>query len=251
MRWLLLLVACVGCRQLLGLDPGTVAEDAPPMSIDTASEIDARTGHDEDLDGVPDTTDNCPTIPNPGQERATIGETVGLDCDPRLDLTGDQIAAFYSFSEDMRPAGLSGGNMFSNDQAMLSGGDISMQMELTPSRVSAILSRADFLSPSSFLELNLSAGSYSCRIGSCSGSGTRCLRASGDNAFDEVDVFLTPPLRFELEQLGGVVRCRVFSALAEVTTAAPIVIPRSGRPRLRVNGSNVTVDSFIIYSITP
>ena len=44
------LLVVPGCNQLLGLDPAQLGE-----------------GQDSDQDAVPDTRDNCPSIPNPDQ----------------------------------------------------------------------------------------------------------------------------------------------------------------------------------------
>jgi parallel beta-helix repeat protein len=48
----------------------------------------AAVGPDKDGDGVPDTTDNCPTVANPGQEDAD-GDGQGNVCDDCTDTDGD------------------------------------------------------------------------------------------------------------------------------------------------------------------
>lgn len=74
---------------------------------------------DEDGDGIPDLCDNCPTVPNPGQEDE-LEQEAGLDpdgvgdlCDPRPEGEGDSILFFEGFSAPLdnsweAPAGETG-----------------------------------------------------------------------------------------------------------------------------------------------
>lgn len=81
---------------------------------------------DLDCDGVPDGSDNCPTVANPGQENEdgdrfgdvcdpcppfvdadpvidTDGDGVSDQCDPRLTTPGDKIVAFEGFAHGVPP----------------------------------------------------------------------------------------------------------------------------------------------------
>lgn len=104
---------CVGGGSGMQLDAGLDARvDAPSGAKDT------------DGDGVPDSVDNCPTVPNPGQENEDgdafgdvcdpcppdvnnadgDGDGVGDKCDPRPAMAGDRIALFEGFHHGL-PAG--------------------------------------------------------------------------------------------------------------------------------------------------
>jgi hypothetical protein len=115
--WLLLLSAIgAACR----FDPHQGGNDASP--IDAVVLPDAPL--DSDGDGIPDSIDNCPSIPNPDQhdkdgdgrgdvcdpcphianpnEVDTDGDGIGDECDPRPDTPGDTLVAFdgyYSASD--------------------------------------------------------------------------------------------------------------------------------------------------------
>jgi hypothetical protein len=110
-RWLLCVVAA-GCK----FAPSNQrTADAPPITPDTGS----ASIVDTDGDGIPDSIDNCPTIPNPDQHDKdgdgrgdvcdscpsvatptdvdTDGDGVGDPCDPRPSTPGDKIALFDGF----------------------------------------------------------------------------------------------------------------------------------------------------------
>ena len=85
---LLVLVLCVGCRGLLGIEAGSLDADAAPAdgpSVDTPA--DAANDLDPDHDGVGDPADNCPAIPNPQQQNFD-GDSFGDACDPCPHLSG-------------------------------------------------------------------------------------------------------------------------------------------------------------------
>ncbi len=90
MRWPLVIGLVAGCDQAFGLthyDP----DAAPPDS----RIIDACIGsHDEDLDGIPDACDGCPTaVGNDDKD----GDGLGDACDPFPLIPGDSIAVFDGF----------------------------------------------------------------------------------------------------------------------------------------------------------
>lgn len=252
MRWLLLLLLSTGCRQLLGIEGAEIEDDAsitPIDEMDVPPDERPIGAHDEDGDGVPDTTDNCPTVANTNQAATPADELVGSACDPRVDPGGggDRIAAFFSFAADGRPAELMGGNLFQMDHAMFSGGELSTQMQHTPTRVSIVVSNTTIPSSSNaYIELRL--GNYTCRVGPCSGSGVLCLQANGEDITSETDVTVEPTVRFELDQLGGDVRCRVVGATTTTITMIDANVVDTDRARIRSNGVSLTIDSFIIYA---
>lgn len=59
----------------------------------TGDSTDALAGHDEDGDGIPDTLDNCPHLPNVDQAD-TDGDGVGDVCDPYPAVPTEHIALF-------------------------------------------------------------------------------------------------------------------------------------------------------------
>ena len=63
-------------------------EMAAPYTITTATWINSIT--DADGDGIDDTLDNCPAIPNPGQEDAD-SDGIGDACDDCLDVDVDSV----------------------------------------------------------------------------------------------------------------------------------------------------------------
>ena len=81
------LVVAAGCGRI-GFGSET-SHDA------TASDV-AAIGHDEDADGVADTTDNCPNVPNTDQ-LDTDGDGVGDACDREPTNPRQSIAKFSSF----------------------------------------------------------------------------------------------------------------------------------------------------------
>jgi hypothetical protein len=113
-----------GCDSILGLN-ATIPTDAfspnPPG---------CRHDHDEDGDGIDDCDDNCPGIPNPGQEdtlellNGQPADHVGDACDPSPGKTGDVRTRFLSFSDPndgLEWQVASGSWIVSNDAYVLTG----------------------------------------------------------------------------------------------------------------------------------
>ncbi len=92
-------LAPAGCSWDYAVDPAVGLEDAGDEETleDTADPSlvlpDGRvcTGHDEDLDGVPDECDNCPNVANPDQ----AGEAIGAACAPDPALVGPASRIFF------------------------------------------------------------------------------------------------------------------------------------------------------------
>ena len=205
------------------------------------------TGHDEDGDAIIDGADNCPTVANTNQ--ATAGELVGQACDPRMNGDGDRIGALFLFAEPGRPMELMGGQQFDLDHAMTTGGEISTLGSFTPTRVSIVVSNTNLAVGSSSIQLRIKT--YQCQIGPCSGSGTYCLRAEGDNMTSETDVSLAATYRFDLDQIDDKITCRVRTGIVETTTSANAASNETDRVRVRANSVALTIDSFVVYDTPP
>lgn len=250
MRWLPLLVLSLGCRQLLGIEGGEVVQDAATNDMGMSNDADdangdgSIAGHDEDSDGVPDTMDNCPTISNMSQSTLTTGESVGAACDPQP-TSGDRIGAFFSFEQPGRPMDLMGGQTFEMDHATFNGGEIAMKNQVRITRASVILSNTSI--PSGGANLELRFGTYSCRLGPCSGTGSSCLQAIGNNATSEVDAVVGTTFRFEIELLHDKINCRLQSMADTTTTVADATAGQLERFRVRANSMTATIDSLIVY----
>jgi hypothetical protein len=247
-RWLLVLIACAGCRQLLGIEDGEVRQDALlPVDMVTP-DTPITNGHDEDTDGIADTADNCPTLANTNQAATPPTELVGSACDPRGGPgdTGDRIGAFFSFEHPVRPDGLMGGQTFDMDQARFSGGELATMMQFMATRVSVIVS--DTAIPddaTAFVDLRF--GNFSCRVGPCAGIGTHCLTATGTLSTGETDVIVVSRFRLELDQIGTKLQCRYVTAQDTVAAEADITAPDNERVRIRVQNVEIRLDSFIVY----
>jgi hypothetical protein len=73
-----------------------------------ARAIDALAGHDEDGDGVPDSIDVCPHIPDPAQLDSD-GDGIGDACDPEPDNPRQHLVLFATMQPTDQPIALSGG----------------------------------------------------------------------------------------------------------------------------------------------
>jgi hypothetical protein len=96
---LVVLIALAGCGRFAFDDrpdgagdamlPGDVLVDVVPL------------GHDEDGDGVPDTTDTCPHLAAPQDD--ADGDGVGDACDPNPTVAGDRIVLFATMMPGDQP----------------------------------------------------------------------------------------------------------------------------------------------------
>lgn len=82
---------------------GDADADGVLNSVDLCPLIPDIDQHDEDADGRGDVCDNCPHVPNADQANTGDGDTVGNACDP--DPAGpNHIAAFFGFQSSTFPA---------------------------------------------------------------------------------------------------------------------------------------------------
>lgn len=157
-----------GCDLALGLE----LRDAPPPD----DPPDAAAGHDEDSDGHPDVTDNCPSSANPMQT-ADANELVGIVCDPHRGQAGDQIlrSASAYFAQDLEPAAITSGTWaVVSDAAKTTSAttntDASLKIDFAGTRTSLMVEMSFILrdhEPSdSFVDLKVTVGmaSYFCSI---------------------------------------------------------------------------------------
>lgn len=236
-------IACAllfaGCRQLIGIDDPHLLDggngDAPDSALG---------GHDEDNDDVPDVVDNCPSVPNTDQERAT-GETVGVACDPRPGMSGDRIALFVPFFPQGTATGLQAdaSAMFGVDSLLLTGQQAQTTNDLTPTRIAIDVGFTSFLPPNALLSIEV--GQHRCTIERCSGSGTFCLVARASASTAETDVPIGPGGVLQMDQLVGGVECRGGGVEAKVTTFGP----QTNKVKIRTQSSTIEVRSLAIYTV--
>lgn len=101
---LLLLAACDGEPAWPDADPNDVDGDGIANADDNCEHVRNVDQHDEDGDAIGDVCDNCPTIANPTQADTTevangaFEDGVGDACDFRPGLSGDRLAALYTWA---------------------------------------------------------------------------------------------------------------------------------------------------------
>jgi len=105
-RAVIVIVALAGCDKLFDLDPVELDGDSSVADRDASNgdskPIDAKpcvpVNHDEDLDGIDDACDLCPTVTD--DKLDTDGDGVGNDCDPNLGTNGvDKILLSVMFKD--------------------------------------------------------------------------------------------------------------------------------------------------------
>lgn len=127
MRAALLLL--VGCGRI-AFSP---AEDA---AADIALASDAKVcvtpaGHDEDADGVDDSCDGCPHIPDPLQPDGD-GDGVDDACDPRPTLSGDSITFFDPFTTRLSAWTTVMNATYEGDSVYTAGARLTLERPLVP-----------------------------------------------------------------------------------------------------------------------
>jgi hypothetical protein len=87
-KWAIKALECcckeAGAEQTKFDDDTNVWKCPPPAGTTFSCEEPNETYPDKDSDGVPDSTDNCTLVPNPGQVDSD-GDGLGNTCDPDLD----------------------------------------------------------------------------------------------------------------------------------------------------------------------
>ena len=137
MRLWLGVVLVTGCRSILGIDE---------VSVDVA------VANDEDVDGLLDLEDNCPTIDNTAQSDGD-GDAVGDACDP--DLVAPNRIAFYSAFLDDR--GIATPVKQGDGFATVDGFPIELENELKPVRVEATV-QFNSLDPNDHVGIEIDIG---------------------------------------------------------------------------------------------
>jgi hypothetical protein len=97
-RWLVVLGLVAGCDKLFSID--RVPDGGPDGKPDAPFGIPCTTttDPDEDGDGCPNVSDNCPTFANVDQLDSD-GDMVGDACDPHPLVAGDSIVAMSFFDQ--------------------------------------------------------------------------------------------------------------------------------------------------------
>src|SRR4051812_13920018 len=96
---LLALIALAGCGRI-GFDVATQSSDGDGGDDGRGDGV-IGAGHDEDGDGVPDTTDLCPYLP--GTQNDEDSDGVGDDCDPHPGVARDHLMMFSTLGPGDQP----------------------------------------------------------------------------------------------------------------------------------------------------
>lgn len=95
MLWRLALISLAGCGRI-GFEVASQQSDGSTDGADGSA-----LGHDEDGDGIPDTTDVCPYVAD--SQVDTDGDRVGDACDPNPTMPRDTIALFSTMGAGDMP----------------------------------------------------------------------------------------------------------------------------------------------------
>ncbi|MBA2544380.1 MAG: thrombospondin type 3 repeat-containing protein, partial [Deltaproteobacteria bacterium] len=88
---------------------GRLGFDASPLVTEDAAADATNAAHDEDGDGIPDTSDTCPHLP--AVQTDGDGDGVGDVCDPNPSTPGDTIALFATMAPGDQPFTTGGGDL--------------------------------------------------------------------------------------------------------------------------------------------
>jgi len=224
-----------GCRAILGIEEATV---------------DDRIGHDEDVDGIEDVVDNCPTVPNPPQLDSDV-DGVGDGCDPTNGAPNR--IAFFSPMEDDSGLVLGPNTAISDGFAAIRSSQITVAPRVLPVRIEAVVAFRTFVAGQALgIELDTGPnGAFTCYAGFAISAcgGVDCMRLDAPQsslvfaAFDEAELLTRLTLQ---TPKGGGATCigAAGPRVQPVSGGGPVVTP--GLATIRATG-DAEIYSLIIY----
>ncbi|MBA2543903.1 MAG: thrombospondin type 3 repeat-containing protein [Deltaproteobacteria bacterium] len=202
--------------------------------------------HDEDLDGVPDGQDNCPTVSNEDQvDDESEPDAVGDVCDPHPILGGDDVA-FFADGTKIVDADFVTSQVTSDGERFViaAGGSLATRRTFGRS-VSRIEVAIRFASPIETGDVvTLTALPINCELTAapCTSGGMSCLMndVGGNQPWSEPAAALVR-LSFDREE-GCLVESLTSMVVAPTTSPddSPLVIGASG---------GAVVESIIVYDV--
>ena len=127
---ILMCVAMLGCRGLLGIEDPIVGDGGDGRGSDGTA---ACTGDDYDGDGTLDGCDPCPMYGTADADHDTDGDGVGDGCDPNRDVKGEKrlLWTHFASASDIATWTVLGGNWFVKD-GKLQQADVAATGRITP-----------------------------------------------------------------------------------------------------------------------